>query len=102
MTMTASIILEYKIIYFQFPDLTKIHGKHKYPQLQLILNKIKANESSVQSNLGGGIHGHLGLVCIPEDYEEVSPGTPSGRPLILAPPSIPTNTIIHKTQRLQA
>ena len=76
MTMTESMIVDYKIIYFQVPDLTKIHGEHTYPQLQPLLNQIKANASSVQSDLGGGIHGHLGLVCIPEEYEEVSPGTP--------------------------
>ena len=64
--------------------------------------QIKANVSSVQSDLGGGIHGHLGLVFSPEDYEEVSQGRPYKRPLIPAPLRITTNTAIHETQRLQA
>ena len=91
-----------KNLYFQVPDLTKIHGDPTYPQLQIILDKIKANTSSVQSNLGGGIHGHIGLVFVPEDYEEVSLVTPYERPLTPEPLRIPSNTKIHKTQRLQA
>ena len=81
--MTAITIVDYKNIYFQVLDFTKIHGEHTYPQLQLTLNKINANASSIKRYLGGGIHGHLRLVCRPEYYEEVSQGTPYNRPLII-------------------
>ena len=57
---------------------------------------------SVQSNLGGGINGHLGIFFSQEYYEEDSQGTPYERPLIPASLRIPTNTTIHKTQSLQA
>ena len=102
--MTASTIVNYKNLYFQVPDLTRIHGEPTYPQLQLLLDQIKTNASSVpvQSDLGGGIHDHLGLGFSPEDYEEVSPGKPYDRPLMPAPLRIPSNTTIHETQRLQA
>ena len=54
--MTTITIVHYKNIYFKAPELTKIHGKRTYPQLQLLLNKIKASAFLVQSDLGGGIH----------------------------------------------
>ena len=99
--MAASTILDYKNLYFQVHDLTIIHGDPAYPLLQLLLNQIEANVSSVQCDLGGIIHGHLGLVFGPEDYEEVSQGTSYEIPLILAPLRIPNNMKIHETQRLQ-
>ena len=101
MTMTSSTTVDYKSLYFQVPVLTRIHGDPTNPQLQLILNQIKANASSVQNDLDGGIHGHQGIILNPEDYEEVSPGTPYGRPLMPAPLRITINTTIHETQRLQ-
>ena len=100
--MSASTIDDYTNIYFQVRELTRIHGEPTYPQLQLVLNQIKANASSVQSNLVGRIHSHLGHVFSPEDYEKVSLGTPYERLLMPAPLHIPTNMKIHKTQRLQA
>ena len=86
-------------IYFQVPKLTRIHEEPTFPQLQLLFNQIKANASPVKINLGGKIHGHLGLVFSLEDYEEFSPVTPYGRPLITEPLRITTN--INKNQRLQ-
>ena len=47
------------------------------------------------------MHIHLGLIFIPEDCKEVSPGIPYDITLITAPLCTPTNTTIDKTQRLQ-
>ena len=95
MIMTTSTIVDNKNIYFKVPKLTRIHGDPTYPQLQLLLDQIKATVSPVQSNLGGKIHGHIGLVFIPEDYKEVSLGTPYEIPLIPAALRIPSITKIH-------
>ena len=100
--MTASTIVDYKNIYFQVPDLTKMHWEPIYPQLQILLNQIKANTLLLQWDLSGGLHGHIGLIFGLEDYEKVSLGTPYERPLMPAPLRIPSNTKTHKTQRLQA
>ena len=99
--MTTSIIVDYKILYFQVPNLARVHGEPTYPQLQLLFNKIKANESQVKNDLGGGIHDHTGIVLRPEDYKEVSPVKPYEKPFMPAPLRIPSNTTMHENQRLQ-
>ena len=42
--------------------LTKINQRPDYASLQNCPNELKANASSVPSTLGGGMHGHLGLL----------------------------------------
>ena len=69
--MTASMIVDYKNIYPQVPNFTIIHGDTTYPQLQLLINQIKSNASSLQNDLVRGIHGHIGLILIPENYDNV-------------------------------
>ena len=100
--MTAIIMIDYKNIFFQVLELTRIHREPKYPKLQLLLNLIKENALSVHCDLGGWIHNHIGLVLIPEYYKEVSTGTPYYRPLITAKLRIPNNTAIHKNKLLQS
>jgi hypothetical protein len=69
--------------YFQHKVLTKIHGLPTYESLQNLSTELKANTSSVPSTLGGGHHGHLGLmlsdaryVALPHSAQWVSPGNP--------------------------
>ena len=66
--------------YFQYPTLTKITGDPTYTSLTLLDKEIKSNGLSVRSHLGGGLHGHLGLVSTAAAYELVAPGTPFVRP----------------------
>lgn len=82
-----------KDTYFQHKVLTRIHGKPTYESLQNILTELKANASSVPSNIGGGIHGHLGLLvsnaryaALPHTIPWVSPGNPGP----FAPPAAGT------------
>jgi hypothetical protein len=72
-----------KDTYFQHKVLTPVAGKPTYESLQNILNELKANASSVPSTLGGGQHGHLGLLISDTRYTAlantlhwVSPGNP--------------------------
>ncbi len=51
-----------KDTYFQHKVLTRIHGKPVYESLQTLTTELKANAGSVPSTLGGGQHGHLGLL----------------------------------------
>ena len=46
-------------------------------------NELKANAQSVPSTLGGGRHGHLGLVLSEDEYETVTHGTPYVKPTLL-------------------
>jgi hypothetical protein len=72
-----------KDTWFQHKVLTKIHGKPVYESLQNVLIELKANASSVPSTLGGGQHGHLGLLLstaryltVPLAFPWITPGNP--------------------------
>ena len=43
-------------------------------------NELKANAQSVETTLGGGAHGHLGLVVPPAIYNTIAPDTPYIKP----------------------
>ena len=59
---TASGVIDIKQTFFDYPDLTKIDGKPNIMTLLKLKNELKANAQSVPTVLGGGQHGHLGLV----------------------------------------
>ena len=66
--------------YFQYPDLTKIHGEPTYEGLQQIKDQLKCNAVSVTSSSGGGAHGLLGLVLNADEYARLS-RTPFEQPV---------------------
>jgi hypothetical protein len=68
LTMMLSRIPSVKDTYFQHKVLTRIHGKPTYESLQTLTTELKANAGSVPSTLGGGQHGHLGLLISPLRY----------------------------------
>ena len=73
--------IDYKNNYFDYPDLTRIIGEPTTSSLITLHNEVKANAITVACPLGGGQHGHLGLVCTPETYATLVPAnTPYERP----------------------
>ena len=78
--MSAFDNVDYVNSHFEFTELTPIRGEPSYETLDLILKQLKANASKVHSNLGGGAHGHLGLVVSPTTYAIIAPATPFTRP----------------------
>ena len=66
--------------YFIYPKLTKIHGELTFDILNRIRNEIKANLTSISSDLGGRGHVHLGLGLLPMKYATIS-GTPYVHPM---------------------
>ena len=58
--------------YFQHKTLPRIYGEPDYHQLKKLKDALKANAGSIQSDLGGGVHGHLGQVLTPAEYTNVS------------------------------
>ena len=62
---------DYKNQFCEHPELTKIHNEPETQSLIIIRNEIKANAMTVHTTLGGGASGHLGLVLIPAQYEQV-------------------------------
>ena len=88
--MTVFTNINYKETHFETPELKKIHGEPTYESLELLIKQLKANARSVHSNLGGGQHGHLGLVISPATYNHIS-AVPFMKPLfpgaqVLIPP----------------
>jgi hypothetical protein len=84
--------VNYRESYFQHPSLTKISGDPTYASLAKLERECKANGKSVNSTLGGGLQGHLGLVCSASAYARVSPGAPFTRPLLPVLPDLTAST----------
>jgi hypothetical protein len=96
--------INYRESYFQHPSLTKISGDPTYTSLAKLERECKANGKSVSSTLGGGLRGHLGLVCSALTYNRVSPGVPFVRPLLPLLPDLTSMTApqIGATRQLYA
>ena len=80
--------INYRTTYFPKPDLTPIIGKPTFQDLYQLLLDLRQNAQTVHCNLGGGDHGHLGLLMTPGQYAMVSQ-TPYVRPVLPAPLVIP-------------
>ena len=65
-------IPDVKGVYFQPKLLTQVHGKPHFEYIKILLDKLKANSSSVTSTLGGGMFGHLGLLLSDIRYTTLS------------------------------
>ena len=72
--MTSSHGIDYKNHIFEHPELTRIVGEPTTATLITLQGEIGDNAQAVQSVLGGGAHGHLGLVCSPAAYRALIPG----------------------------
>lgn len=83
--------IDYRSIFFAHPNLTPIHGEPDADSLINLKNQLKANASSVPSNLAGGNHGHLGLVLSAQTYAMVS-NTPYFAPAHPGVLTIPAGT----------
>ena len=70
--MQTNTNVNYIELYFEYKEVTKIHGEPTYETVHHLHNQIKANAASVRSNLGGGAFGHLGLVVSAAQYALVS------------------------------
>jgi hypothetical protein len=67
-TMVGSAGINYRENFFEFPELTKVHGKPDSESLYKLRNELKANAQAVYSNLSDGAHGHLALVITDAQY----------------------------------
>ena len=62
------ISINYGETLFEQANLTPIRGEITFKTLHKLQNNIKSNAKSVYSNLGGGAHGHLGIVLTDSQY----------------------------------
>jgi hypothetical protein len=56
--------------------VTKIHSQPTNQDIDILDDELTAIASSFPSELGGGLHGHAGLVKSDADYKILAPGTP--------------------------
>ena len=92
--------INYKETYFQYKELTKIHGEPNYDSIRRLHNQIKANAASVPSNLGGGQFGHMGLVLTQNQHGMIS-NAPFIRPVHPGPCVIPPNSTQAQIQAIK-
>ena len=97
--MTKTTTIDYVNTSFEYPVLIKIHKQPDYQSLKTIKDELKANATTVPTELGGGAYGHLGLVLTPEEYNNVAELTPYVRPEHPGPLVIPTGTTQHEATR---
>ena len=72
--------VDYASTYFPYKSPTPIQGEPTYKTLKRLKNELRANASSIDSNLGGGDHGYLGLVLTEVEYAKVVPQHPFEAP----------------------
>ena len=68
----SSTIVENITDSFPNPTIPKIEGEPRYETIKSVEKLLIENASSVQSTLGGGNHGLLGLILTPEKYQLVT------------------------------
>ena len=88
----ASGAVDYAASYFKYKTPTPIIGAPSHKTLKRLKQELRANASSVDTDLGGGDHGYLGLVLTDEEYLRVAPNTPFVAPEFPCSLLIPANT----------
>ena len=88
MTLVA---VNYAASYFKYKTPTPIQGDPINKTLKRLKQELRANTSSVESDLGGGDHGYLGLVLTNVKYATTT-ATPFVPPVYPATLEIPAGT----------
>ena len=63
--------VDYALSYFKYKTPTPIQGTPTNKTLKRLKQELRANASSVESDLGGGDHGYLGLILSSVEYAAV-------------------------------
>ena len=56
--------------------VTKVYGQPMNRDIDRLEDELTAIASNFHSDLGGGLHGHAGLIKSDADYALIAPGTP--------------------------
>ena len=85
--------VDYAASYFKYKTPTPIQGAPTNKTLKRLKQELRANASSVESDLGGGDHGYLGLVLTDIEYTTVCVATAFTAPVFpITPLVIPIGT----------
>jgi hypothetical protein len=80
---------------FPHPVLPTVQGEPEYQTIHADRKSLQANLRAIDTHLGGGTLGHLGLIISYASYSMISPTTDSGPTLWIIPPApgrAPANT----------
>jgi hypothetical protein len=80
---------------FPSPCFPTVQGEPDYQTIHAIWKSLQANSRAIDTHLGGGTLGHLGLIVSDESYAMISPATDAGPTLWIiptAPGRDPANT----------
>jgi hypothetical protein len=79
------VTVEDTITSFSHPILPTVQGEPDYQTIHAIRKIPQANARAIDTHLGGGALGHLGLIVSDASYAMVAPTTPAGPTLWLNP-----------------
>ena len=65
--------VDYATLHFKYPVPTPINGEPTNKTIKRLKQELRANVSSVETDLGGGDHGYLGLYLSDEEYARIIP-----------------------------
>jgi hypothetical protein len=80
---------------FPHPILPTVQGEPDYQTIHAIRKSLQANLRAIDTHLGGGTLGHLGLIVSDASYAMIAPATDDGPTLWViptAPGRAPANT----------
>jgi hypothetical protein len=80
---------------FSHPILPTLQGEPDYQKIHAIRKSLQANSRAINTHLGGGTLGHLGLIVSDASYAMIAPATDAGPTLWVipkAPGRAPANT----------
>ena len=65
--------VDYAATYFKYHTPNPIHGEPINKTLKWLKTELRANSSSIDTDLGGGDHGYLGLILSDQEYLQIIP-----------------------------
>jgi hypothetical protein len=83
------------IVSFPHPVLPTFQGEPDYQTIHAIQKSLQANSRAIDTHLGGGTQGHLGLIVSDASYAMIAPATDAGPTLWISatsPGRAPANT----------
>ena len=98
--MASTPSVDYRNNFFEIANLTRIHGEPTFESIRTLQHEILINAQCVHSDLGGGAHGHVGLVLRPQEYALHS-NAAYRRPTHPGPLIVPAGTTNHMLNTLR-
>ena len=65
--------VDYAATHFKYPTPTPINGEPTNKSVKRLKTELRANGSSVDTYLGDGDHGYLGLILSDVEYSRITP-----------------------------